>query len=262
MILTRDRRPSTAARPACWAMGTRNWISVQQRDQREVAPADCCNWGEWRLKEYTWKGSLLGWFNGLHAGTKDFCSALAALVGPVQNTFFPLRTPETYIQRHAACTTACPDGWAMYWADHSNQGRIKVSYTGRAVLMNQCGRTPFICTRRVPIHLCCNSVQGPPLSGLSDVHSISIPLSPSLSKLAGQPCWVACLLVCVCGENHPNLIHTAVYIQSNDSPQTTHNISLSLIYRRIGELLVSQSYRQVVNNNIAIRRVKPISRRC
>ncbi len=29
------------------------------------------------------------------------------------------------------------------------------------------------------------------------VHRTSIPLSPSASKLGSQPCWVACLLVCV-----------------------------------------------------------------
>ncbi len=118
----------------------------------------------------------------------------------------------------------------LYWVDHSNQGRIKVSYTGRAVLMYLCGRTPFIYTRRVPIHLCCNSEQGPPLSGLSAVHySISIPLSPSLSKLAGQPCWVACLLVCVSSERF-TFIRTAVYCTANDSPQSPHNLDFSLIY--------------------------------
>ncbi len=29
-----------------------------------MAPADCWNWGEWRLKEYIWKGPSLGWFVG------------------------------------------------------------------------------------------------------------------------------------------------------------------------------------------------------
>jgi hypothetical protein len=32
------------------------------------------------------KGPFLGWAS--RAGTRDFCSALAALVGPVQNIFF------------------------------------------------------------------------------------------------------------------------------------------------------------------------------
>ncbi len=34
---------------------------------------------------------VLGWFVGL-VGVRDFCSAMAALVGPVQNIFFPHRT--------------------------------------------------------------------------------------------------------------------------------------------------------------------------
>jgi hypothetical protein len=38
------------------------------------------------ITKYKWKGSFLRWF--VRAGTSDFCSALAALVGPVQNIFF------------------------------------------------------------------------------------------------------------------------------------------------------------------------------
>ncbi len=38
------------------------------------------------ITKYQWKGSFLLWF--VRAGTSDFCSALAALVGPVQNIFF------------------------------------------------------------------------------------------------------------------------------------------------------------------------------
>ncbi len=34
--------------------------ATNQRDQRRMAPAVCWNWGEWRLKEYKWKGSFLG----------------------------------------------------------------------------------------------------------------------------------------------------------------------------------------------------------
>jgi hypothetical protein len=35
------------------------------------------------------RGSFLGWFvRACRAGTKDFCSALVALVGPAQNIFF------------------------------------------------------------------------------------------------------------------------------------------------------------------------------
>ncbi len=39
------------------------------------------------LKEDKWKGPFLGLL-GLSCSTRDFCSALAALVGPVQNNFF------------------------------------------------------------------------------------------------------------------------------------------------------------------------------
>ncbi len=61
-----------------------------QRNKRWVAPADCWNWGEWVLKEYKWKGSFLSWLVCWVrcAGTRDFCPALVAVVGPVQNKFF------------------------------------------------------------------------------------------------------------------------------------------------------------------------------
>ncbi len=54
---------------------------------------------------------------------------------------------------------------SLDWADKSSQGRTTISCTGatRAQLTNQ-GRTLFICTLRVPIHLSFNSQQGPPLS--------------------------------------------------------------------------------------------------
>ncbi len=52
----------------------------------------CSTRGKWGLKEYKWRGPSLGWFVGLVvSSTRDFCSALAALVGPLQNIFFPLR---------------------------------------------------------------------------------------------------------------------------------------------------------------------------
>ncbi len=41
------------------------WHVWSQRYQKEVAPADCWNWGEWGLKEYKWKGSFLDCFVGL-----------------------------------------------------------------------------------------------------------------------------------------------------------------------------------------------------
>ncbi len=53
----------------------------------------CWNWGKWGLKEYSWKGLpwLVRW--ACRAGTRDFCPGFAALVSPVQNIFFPHRTP-------------------------------------------------------------------------------------------------------------------------------------------------------------------------
>jgi hypothetical protein len=42
------------------------------------------------LKEYKLKRSFLGW--ACRAGTRDFCSALAASVGPVQNIFVPIHS--------------------------------------------------------------------------------------------------------------------------------------------------------------------------
>ncbi len=39
-----------------------NFAAEYQRDQRGVAPADCWNWGKWRL---IWKGSFRDWFVGL-----------------------------------------------------------------------------------------------------------------------------------------------------------------------------------------------------
>ncbi len=57
-------------------------------DQRGVAPDDYCNWGNWGLKEHIWKvSSLVGSLRSL-CWPKSFCSALAALVGPVQNIIF------------------------------------------------------------------------------------------------------------------------------------------------------------------------------
>jgi hypothetical protein len=58
-------------------------VSCSQRGQRGVAPTDCWNWGEWRLKEYKWLVRL-----ARHASTKDFFPALAALASSVQNIFF------------------------------------------------------------------------------------------------------------------------------------------------------------------------------
>ncbi len=44
---------------------------------------------------------------------------------------------------------------------------------------------------------------GPVQNIFSSPYTISMPLSPSPSKLGRQPCWVACLLVCVCASNSP-----------------------------------------------------------
>ncbi len=86
-------------------------------------PAACWNWGEWGLKRVKMKG-VLPWLVNLacRAGKRDFCSALAALVGQVQSIFSP----------------------------------------------------PY---------------------------TISMPLSLLPKKVGKQPCWVACLLVCVSGDS-------------------------------------------------------------
>ncbi len=54
-----------------------------------MASADWWNWGEWGLKEDKWKG-VLSWSVrwACRAGTTDYCTALAALVCPVQNICF------------------------------------------------------------------------------------------------------------------------------------------------------------------------------
>ncbi len=62
-------------------------VIVSERLERGGPHADCLNWGEWGLKEYKWKGSFLGYKDCL-ANTRDFCSALAAQVGQVENIFF------------------------------------------------------------------------------------------------------------------------------------------------------------------------------
>ncbi len=98
-----------------------------QRDQRGVTPVDHLNWCEWG----TQRGLIIGVLSWLvrwacRAGTREFCSALAVLVGPVQNIIF------------------------------------------------------------FTVH-----------------YSISIPFSPLPSKLGRQPCWVACLFVCVSARTLP-----------------------------------------------------------
>ncbi len=51
------------------------------RDTREDDPADCWIWGEKGLKEYKWKGIILGYFVGLVVPVQEIFapSALAAL---------------------------------------------------------------------------------------------------------------------------------------------------------------------------------------
>jgi hypothetical protein len=49
----------------------------------------------------------------------------------------------------------------------------------------------------------CHSVYSP--------YTISIPLSPSPSKLGRQPCWAACLLVCVSGYHPLQVLYTDLY---------------------------------------------------
>jgi hypothetical protein len=55
------------------------------------------------LKEFKWKGSFHDWV--LLAGTSEFCPALAALVGPVQNIFY---SPYAITFRTAGNHTANP----------------------------------------------------------------------------------------------------------------------------------------------------------
>ncbi len=75
--------------------------------QSQASPVTLATWGEardtregwplltvetearWGLKVYKWKGSFCGWFVELVVLVQeDICSALAALVSPVQNIFF------------------------------------------------------------------------------------------------------------------------------------------------------------------------------
>ncbi len=71
-----------------------NWESIPTckgtfRGVPYQAPADYWNSGEWGRREDKWKGSLswlVRWAR--RAGTRDFCSALASLVGPVPTNIF------------------------------------------------------------------------------------------------------------------------------------------------------------------------------
>ncbi len=66
-------------------------IWPDQRDQRAVVPTDFWNWGEWELKEYTWKGSFLGWFVGLVVPVQEFF-ILLWLLWPAQYKNFVFLT--------------------------------------------------------------------------------------------------------------------------------------------------------------------------
>jgi hypothetical protein len=87
------RKKPTLKLPIEWT-SHRNQLSSQllchvQRDQREVAPADCLNWGKSGLLEYKWKESFLGWFVGLSCRYSRFLSyPLEALFSSVQNIIF------------------------------------------------------------------------------------------------------------------------------------------------------------------------------
>jgi hypothetical protein len=79
-------------------------------------------------------------------------------------------------------TTACPARWAigtkelkqctmrkkifLDWADWSSQGWTKISCNGTTSPMNQPGRSSFMCTLWVAIHLSFNSQQGLSMSSL------------------------------------------------------------------------------------------------
>jgi hypothetical protein len=65
----------------------RSFVPAPQRDKRGVVPSDLLD--KWGLIRVQMKGVLPWLFSwALRAGTKDFCPALVALVGRVQNIFF------------------------------------------------------------------------------------------------------------------------------------------------------------------------------
>jgi hypothetical protein len=68
----------------------------KQRDYREgwSLPADCRKFGEWGTQRVQLK-EVLPWLVcwACRTGTQEFCSALAALVGRVQNYFFQFLCP-------------------------------------------------------------------------------------------------------------------------------------------------------------------------
>ncbi len=66
--------------------------------------------------------------------------------------------------------------------DKSSQGRTKIYFTGTTSTTNQARKDHFICPLWVPIHVCFNSQQGPPLSSLSgQLSGYSVFLSLSVS---------------------------------------------------------------------------------
>ncbi len=60
--------------------------------------------------------------------------------------------------------------------------------------------------KRFLFRLGCSSRPSTKYFFLTVVYTFSIPLSPSPSKPGRQPCWVACLLVCVSGQCPANLL--------------------------------------------------------
>ncbi len=64
--------------------------SLKTRETREPTPADCWNWGKWRLKEHVHiKGSFLGWYIGLSCWYKRFLTCLGCSSRPKSS---PTRT--------------------------------------------------------------------------------------------------------------------------------------------------------------------------
>ncbi len=181
-------------------------VYVQQRDQREVAPADCCNWGEWGLLEYKWKGSfLLVGCLGLSCRYHRFLLSLGCSSRPRTKYFFSsLNTGDTHSVTgvYARLPTQVVGQWghinwnSVWWgknilnrADQSSQGRIKVSSTGTSIPKNQ-----------------------PHLSGLSAIHYfntfVSIAQQAGRAAVLGRLSLSLCLRWKVYFYSHSGILYT------------------------------------------------------
>ncbi len=88
-VIQEIQRLGTFTTHSCCLKLLRSWRCGPERLER-VGPCwlDCWNWGEWGTQRVQMKGVLPWLFRwACAAGTRDFCPALAALIGPVQNIF-------------------------------------------------------------------------------------------------------------------------------------------------------------------------------